>query len=150
MVDRTAGRSLVVASDHAGHALKTEIAAALREQGWTVEDLGTHDAASCDYPDYAHLLAEAVVAGRHPLGVLVCGSGVGMGIAANRHRGVRAAVCSDPYSARMSREHNDANVLCLGARVVGAGLAQEIVAAFLAARFEGGRHARRVEKLDPT
>ena len=149
MPDPGRARSLVVASDHAGLALKTEIAATLREQGWTVDDLGTHDSQSCDYPDYAHRLAETIESGRHTLGVLVCGTGIGMSIAANRHRNVRAAACTDPYAARMSREHNDANVLCLGARIVGAGLAQDIVAAFLAARFEGGRHARRVDKLDP-
>ena len=94
-------------------------------------------------------MAGAIEAGKHRVGVLVCGTGTGMAIAANRHRGVRAAQCTDPYAARMSREHNDANVLCLGSRIVGGGLALDIVDAFLAAEFEGGRHARRVGKLEP-
>lgn len=142
-------RPIALASDHAGFALKAELAAALVEWGFAVEDLGTHDEASCDYPDYAHRLAESVVSGRCRLGVLVCGTGIGMGMAANRHGGVRAAVCSDPYAARMSRVHNDANVLCLGARVTGPGLARETLKAFVDAHFEGGRHAGRVRKIDP-
>lgn len=140
---------IVVASDHAGLPLKEEIVAALRETGrYEVEDLGTHDATSVDYPDYAHRVAELIAAKKHELGVLVCGSGVGMSIAANKHQGVRAVVCSEPYSAAMARRHNDANVLCMGARVVGPGLAREILEAFLAQEFEGGRHMRRVEKLE--
>ena len=107
-----------------------------------------HDTASTDYPDYAHRVADAVAAGRG-LGLLVCGTGVGMSMAANRHAGVRAALCADTFSARMTRLHNDANVLCLGARVVGGGLAQDIVDAFFGAEFEGGRHARRVSKIEP-
>jgi ribose 5-phosphate isomerase B len=142
-------KTVALASDHAGYALKTELAGALVEWGYAVEDLGAHDTASVDYPDYAHRLAQAVSSGKCGCGVLVCGTGIGMGIAANRHRGVRAAVCTDPYAARMSREHNDANVLCLGSRVTGAGLARETLRAFLAATFEGGRHAARVRKLDP-
>jgi len=143
--------SIVIASDHAGLPLKEELVAALRETGRVeVEDLGTHDASSVDYPDYAHQAATLVREGKHRFAILVCGSGVGMSIAANKHVGIRAVVCSEPYSAAMARRHNDANVLCMGARVVGPGLAREILEAFLAQEFEGGRHVRRVEKLEST
>jgi ribose 5-phosphate isomerase B len=138
---------ILVASDHGGLALKRELVAHLIAGGYDVEDFGTHDAASTDYPDYAHRVA-AMVAGGLGLGILVCGTGIGMSIVANRHRGVRAALCADTYSARMTRRHNDANVLCLGARTLGPGLAQDIVDAFLGESFEGGRHARRVEKIE--
>ncbi len=140
---------IVAAADHAGRPLKDALVVHLRERGHEVEDLGTHDDASVDYPDFAHRLAARAVADGDLLGLLVCGSGVGMSIAANRHPGIRAVVCSEPYSAQMARRHNDANVLCLGARVVGVGLAAEIVDGFLAAAFEGGRHARRVAKIEP-
>lgn len=140
---------IAIGSDHAGFSLKEEVERYLQEQGHDVEDLGTHDEQSTDYPDYAHPVAAAVAEGKAELGVLVCGTGIGMSMAANRHRGVRAAVCSEPYSAKMARLHNDANVLCVGARVVGAGLACDIVDAFLGAEFEGGRHQRRVGKIDP-
>lgn len=154
---------IVIAADHAGVPLKRDIAQLLIEAGRSVLDLGAHDGASVDYPDFAHRVAELVTApeGRgeqaadgsaaapaHRFGILVCGSGVGMSIAANRNPGVRAVVCSEPYSAAMARRHNDANVLCLGARVVGTGLAWDIVEAFLAVEFEGGRHARRVAKIE--
>lgn len=137
-------------SDHAGFDLKEQLERALQERGYDVSDRGTHDEASTDYPDYAHPVARAVVEGQADLGILVCGTGIGMAMAANRHRGVRAAVCSEPFSARMARAHNDANVLCIGARVVGAGLALEMLEAFLTTDFEGGRHDRRVDKIDPT
>ncbi len=139
---------ILMGSDHAGLALKRALGDHLVAQGYEVEDLGTHDTASTDYPDHAHRVAEAVARGAG-LGILVCGTGIGMSIAANRHRGVRAALCADTFSARMTRLHNDANVLCLGARTVGPGLAEDIVDAFLGASFEGGRHARRVEKIEP-
>lgn len=142
--------TIVVASDHAGLPLKQELVAALRENGQSVEDLGTHDLTSVDYPDYAHRASALVLEGKHRFAVLVCGSGVGMAIAANKHQGIRAVVCSEPYSAAMARRHNDANVLCLGARVVGPGLALEILEAFLGQEFEGGRHVRRVDKLEST
>jgi ribose 5-phosphate isomerase B len=103
---------------------------------------------SCDYPDFAHVVAGAIEAGNIERAILVCGTGVGMSIAANRHAAVRAVVCSEPLSARMSRQHNDANVLCLGARIVGVGTAVDIVDAFLGATFEGGRHATRVGKIN--
>lgn len=144
------GRRIAIGSDHAGFSLKEEVERYLLEQGHEVDDLGTHDEQSTDYPDYAHPVAGAVAEGKAELGVLVCGTGIGMSMAANRHRGVRAAVCSEAYSAKMARLHNDANVLCVGARVVGGGLACDIVGAFLAAEFEGGRHHRRVGKIDPS
>ncbi len=138
-----------VASDHAGLDLKQVLVTELEKRGFEVEDFGTHTAASCDYPDFAHALARAVESGGVERGVLVCGTGVGMSIAANRHAGVRAVVCSEPLSARMSRRHNDANVLCLGARVVGSDTALDILGAFVEAEFEGGRHAGRVAKISP-
>lgn len=138
---------IAIGSDHAGYHLKAEIAAALREDGHQVDDYGTHSTESCDYPDFAQVVAEAVRDGRCDVGILVCGTGIGMSIAANKVPGVRAALCAEPFSARMARAHNDANVLCLGARVVGPGLALETVRAFLSAQFEGGRHQRRVERV---
>lgn len=135
-------------SDHAGLDLKQHLVARLREQGHEVEDLGTHDAASTDYPDWAARVTNAVIAAPSSFGLLVCGTGIGMSIAANRRKGIRAALCSDSFTARMTRAHNDANVLCLGSRVVGIGLAEDILAAFVGTDYERGRHARRVEKLD--
>ncbi len=141
-------KRIIVGGDHAGLGLKRALVELLTERGYTVEDIGTHDECATDYPDYARRVASAVANGDAPLGLLVCGTGVGMSIAANRHPGVRAVVCSEPFSASMARKHNDANVLCLGSRVVGAGLASEILDVFLATEFEGGRHARRVAKID--
>lgn len=120
----------------------------LGELGAGVEDLGTGSEESTDYPDYAHAVSSTVSEGKVRFGVLVCGSGVGMSIAANRHPAVRAALCTDSYTARLCREHNDANILCLGARVVGVGLAEEILRVFLTTSFEGGRHQRRVGKIE--
>jgi ribose 5-phosphate isomerase B len=139
---------LVCGSDHAGLHLKEELKKHLEEKGITVQDVGTHSADSCDYPDYAVQVARAVVAGEGELGFLVCGSGIGMSIAANKIAGVRAAVVSDTFSAHASREHNDANVLCMGERVVGVGLAKDILDAFVGAQFQGGRHAGRVAKIN--
>lgn len=138
---------LIVGSDHAGLELKRELASTAAELGYEVVDLGTQTTESTDYPDYAHRVAVAVARGEG-LGLLVCGTGIGMSMAANRHPGVRAAVCTDEFSASMARRHNDANVLCVGARVVGAGLAAAILKSFLSASFDGGRHERRVEKID--
>ncbi len=137
----------VLAADHAGFELKEHLEAILRAKGLDVTDLGTHDTARTDYPDWGHALGEAIAAGTYDRGVLVCGSGVGISIAANRHRGVRAALCNDLYTARMARAHNDANVLALGARVVGLGVAEAVLDAFLTTPFEGGRHADRIVKL---
>jgi ribose 5-phosphate isomerase B len=140
---------VALASDHAGLSLKDSLKALLAQLKITATDLGTDGPASVDYPDFAHALAQGVSKQRFDAGILVCGTGVGMSIAANRHAQIRAALCTDPYCARMTRLHNDANVLCLGARVIGAGLAEEIVTAFFTTRFEGGRHAARVAKLNP-
>jgi ribose 5-phosphate isomerase B len=137
----------VAGSDHAGLPLKQLLVAHLRAKGIEVEDVGTHEAASTDYPDWAAPVARAVAAGQADFGLLVCGTGQGMAMAANRVPGVRAAVVADTFSARATRAHNDANVLCLGQRVVGPGLAEDILDAFLATPYEGGRHAARVAKL---
>jgi ribose 5-phosphate isomerase B len=139
---------LALASDHAGFALKESLKPVLTRIGIGFVDLGTQTEASTDYPDYAHAIASGVADGRFGLGVLVCGTGIGMSMAANRHRGVRAALCTDPFAASMARQHNDANVLCLGSRIVGVGLAEAILEAFLAGSFEGGRHIGRVAKID--
>lgn len=138
-----------VGADHAGHGLKGVLAAKLRELGDEVVDLGTHDAGvSVDYPDFGAEVGRRVVAEAGTLGLCVCGSGIGIAIAANKVAGVRAARVTEPWSAKMAREHNDANVLCLGERVTGPGLAEETLLAFRAATFAGGRHAGRVAKLD--
>lgn len=142
-------KTLIVGSDHAGLELKRELVGIAAELGYEVRDIGTHTSDSTDYPDYAHQVSSAVASGEG-LGLLVCGTGLGMSMAANRHPGVRAAVCGDVFSASMTRQHNDANVLCIGSRVVGAGLASEILKAFLNASFEGGRHERRVNKIEPS
>lgn len=134
-------------SDHAGLALKRQLVDHLRRQGHEVLDVGTHDSNSTDYPDYAVLVARAVADGTAEAGLLVCGTGQGMAMTANKVNGVRAAVCHDTFSARSTRAHNDANVLCIGERVVGFGLAEDILRAFLETPFEGGRHQRRVEKM---
>jgi ribose 5-phosphate isomerase B len=140
---------IAVAADHAGVPLNEHIIEELRASGHEVEDFGTHDASRPDdYPDYAERVGEAVRTGRAEIGVVVCGSGVGACVAANKLRGVRAALCGDTYSARQSREHDDCNVLCLGARVTGAALALEIARAFTQARFNGEeRHLRRLAKV---
>jgi ribose 5-phosphate isomerase B len=148
MTETRDGKPVAIASDHAGFKLKEQLKSALEELGFDFEDLGTIDESSCDYPDFAHAVATGVVSGRYHYGVLVCGTGIGMSCAANRHRGVRAALCTESYAARMSREHNDANVLCMGSRIVGPGVAADILKTFLQTRFEGGRHGRRVDKID--
>jgi ribose 5-phosphate isomerase B len=139
---------IVLGSDHAGLALRGEAVRVARAAGFDVEDLGPSPGESVDYPDFARRVAEAVGAGKARLGVLVCGTGIGMSIAANKVKGVRAAHCTSEYEARMARAHNDANVLCLGERVVGLGLGAAIVEAFLRQAFEGGRHQRRVDKIN--
>jgi ribose 5-phosphate isomerase B len=138
---------VILGSDHAGLHLRAEAAKVAQEQGFEVEDLGPFSGDSVDYPDYARQVAEAVAAGRARLGILVCGTGIGMSIAANKVKGVRAAHCGTELEARMARAHNDANVLCIGERIVGPGLGGAIVAAFLRAGFDGGRHQRRVDKM---
>lgn len=138
---------IAIGADHAGVTLKDHLRGVLEELGHDVDDLGTDGAASVDYPDFAHRVATAVANGGAELGVLVCGTGQGMAMSANRHPGVRAAVCRDSYETRMTRAHNDANVLCLGARVIGEGVADELCRIFVETEFEGGRHQRRVDKI---
>ncbi len=138
---------LAIASDHGGFALKQEIMAHLRATGVEFEDLGTYSEESCDYPVYAEKLGKAVAAGDYEKGILICGTGIGISIAANKIHGVRAALCGDCYSAEMCRRHNNANVLALGGRVLGVELAKRIVDTFLTAPFEGGRHQRRVDLI---
>ena len=141
-------RTVALASDHAGYELKAQIAGQLEGAGYTVLDLGTDGPASVDYPDFAAALAAAVTDGRAQRGVLICGSGIGISIAANRHPGIRAALVHDVTTARLSREHNDANVIALGARIVGPEIAKDCVEVFLKAGFEGGeRHSRRIAKM---
>jgi ribose 5-phosphate isomerase B len=142
-------KELGIASDHAGLELKRALTTELGKRGVAIREYGTTTSDSCDYPDFAHSVGRAIEEGEIERAILVCGTGVGMSIAANRHTAVRAVVCSEPLSARMARQHNDANVLCIGARVVGAGTAIDIVDAFLSATFEGGRHATRVAKINP-
>lgn len=140
---------LIIASDHGGLRLKNELVELLKKGGHDVEDLGTHTDASCDYPDFAHALAKGILEKRAERGILVCGTGVGMSIAANRHTGIRAVVCSDTYTAKLSRDHNDANVLCIGERVVGSGLAWEIVSAWVAEPASANeRHVKRRAKIE--
>lgn len=139
---------IAIGSDHAGFALKQEIAERLRHEGHTVVDVGTHAPEPCDYPDFAEAVGRALLDGRAERGVLLCGSGVGASVAANKLRGVRAAVCHDAYSAHQGVEHDDLNVLVLGARIVGPALAEELVRAFVAARFtREERHLRRLAKV---
>ena len=139
--------TIALASDHAGYPLKQVLVDQLRAQGTEVLDLGTHDGASVDYPDFATAMAEAIAAGRAHRGVLICGTGIGISIAANRHRALRAALCHNTTAARLARQHNDANVLALGARMLGEEVAKDCLAVFLETEFEGGRHQRRVAKL---
>ncbi|NOZ94814.1 MAG: ribose 5-phosphate isomerase B [Acidobacteria bacterium] len=139
---------IVIGSDHAGLALKRHVLEVLARLGRSVEDLGVQEECSVDYPDYAHAVAERIAAGPNLLGILICGTGLGMSMAANRHPGVRAALCHDAYTAEMARRHNDANLLCMGGRVVGPGVAEQIVRVFLSTAFEGGRHQRRVGKIE--
>jgi ribose 5-phosphate isomerase B len=139
---------VVIGSDHGGFEMKALLTQALNERGIEVEDVGCYSNESVDYPHYAHVVADAVTAGRAERGVLICGTGIGMSMAANRHRGIRAAVCTDCYTAEMVRAHNDANVLCLGARVVGPGVALKILELFLEVDYEGGRHQRRIDAIE--
>ncbi len=135
-------------SDHAGVELKTEVKKLLEERSFSILDMGCWSSESVDYPEFGELVARWVAEEPGRLGILVCGTGIGMSMVANKVPGVRAALCHDPWTAQMTREHNNANVLCLGARVVGSGLALAVAGAFLDGQFAGGRHARRVEMMD--
>ena len=139
---------ILIASDHAAFDLKQHLVTFLKEMHHEVDDLGVDRIESVDYPDFAHRLAEGIERGDGVQGILICGTGLGMSMAANRHRGIRAGLCHDAYTAAMARKHNDANVLCLGARVLGVGVAEQIVRVFLSTPFEGGRHQRRVDKIE--
>lgn len=138
---------IAIGNDHVACGLKVHIKEYLESQGHEVVDFGTHTAERTDYPLYAYKVAKAVTTGACDKGILICGTGVGISIAANKVPGVRAVVCSEPYSAQLSRQHNDTNILAFGARVVGESLAEMIVDAFLSAEYEGGRHARRVDMI---
>lgn len=140
-------KMIAIGADHAGFELKRVLKGELAGLGYSVTDLGTDDEESVDYPDFADSVATEVSSGRMKRGVLICGSGIGMSIAANRHPGVRAALCHDEDSARLAREHNDANILVMGARSIGEEQAKTCLRIFLETEFEGGRHARRVAKL---
>jgi len=138
---------IAIASDHAALDLKAQLVAWLGESGHDVDDLGPDGIDSVDYPDYGYKLAEAIAAGRAEFGIALCGSGIGISIAANRHPACRCALVSEPLSARLAREHNDANVIAMGARLIGIEMARACIDAFLATPFGGGRHGRRVDKL---
>lgn len=135
-------------SDHGGLALKKVLIKRLQELGHQVEDLGTHTFDSCDYPDYAHAVAEKILAEPGSMGLLTCGSGIGISIAANRHSGIRAALCHNSLEAELARRHNDANILAMGGRLVGEALAVDILERFFSTGFDGGRHVGRVQKID--
>lgn len=141
------GQRIVIASDHAALELKAALVALLREAGHDVTDLGPDGIESVDYPDYGYKIAEAVAAGEAEHGVALCGSGIGISISVNRHPAARCALVSEPLSARLAREHNDANVIAMGARLIGPEMAKACVEAFLATPFAGGRHQARVDKL---
>lgn len=141
-------KTVGMAADHAGYALKEELKSLLEEEGYKVRDFGTFSDESMDYPDVAHPLAKAVAGGDVDFGVAMCGSGNGISMTLNKHKGVRAALCWEPELAKLAREHNDANVLSLPARFISTAMAKEILKAYLSASFEGGRHQRRVEKID--
>ncbi|MBS4913770.1 MAG: ribose 5-phosphate isomerase B [Veillonella sp.] len=138
---------VAIGSDHGGFNLKEAIKPVLEQLGVTYEDYGTHSVESVDYPDIAERVAHDVASGKFDRGILICGTGIGIGIAANKVPGIRAALCHDTFSAHASREHNDANILTMGERVIGPGLAGDIVKIWLNAEFEGGRHARRIAKI---
>lgn len=136
-----------IGCDHGGYELKEHIKKVLLEKGIEIKDFGVHDTASVDYPDIAKPLCESVVKGECECGILVCGTGIGMSIAANKIKGIRAAHVTDSYSARMTKEHNNANVICLGGRITGVEIATDIVNAYLNAEFAGGRHQNRLDKI---
>lgn len=139
---------IAIGADHGGFVVKQTLLEHIRSLGFEIQDFGTDSEESCDYPDIAHEVSKAVAGGGFQLGILICGTGIGMSIAANKVPGIRAALCHDTYSARMARAHNDSNVLCLGARVLGTGLLLDIAETYLQGSFAGGRHSRRVDKIE--
>ena len=141
-------KKIALASDHGGFDLKESVIAHLLNTGWEVDDLGPHSGDSVDYPDYGIKLAEAVAEKRVQRGIVICGTGIGMSIVVNRYPGIRGTLCSDLFTAKLCREHNDSNILIMGGRVIGKGLAAEIVNIWLNTPFEGGRHQRRLDKIN--
>ncbi len=139
---------IAIGADHGGYKLKAEVVKLLTEAGFAFRDFGTYTEDPVDYPDIAREVAKAVQSGEFQRGILICGTGIGIGIAANKMRGIRAALCHDTFSARAAREHNDANILTMGERVIGPGLARDVVKVWLGAEFAGGRHVRRLEKIE--
>ena len=140
--------AIIIGSDHAAYPLKERIKQELVRRGLRVEDVGTHDNASCDYPEFGRAVARRVASGEFERGILLCGTGIGMSMVANRFPGIRAALCAEPLSASLSRRHNDANVLVMGGRMIGEAMALEIVAVWLETAFEGDRHQRRIAMFD--
>ncbi len=140
-------KKIIIGCDHAAPDLKNVVRDHLIARGFDVEDVGVHTTDSCHYPDIARKVCQKLQSGEREMGILICGTGIGMSMAANKHTGIRAACCSDTFSARLTRAHNDANVLCFGARVVGAGLALELVDAFVDTAFEGGKHQTRIDMV---
>lgn len=138
--------NIIIGSDHGGFNLKTEIINYLEENGYIIQDLGCYNLESCDYPVIAKKVAEEVLK-TSSKGILICGTGIGVSIAANRYKGIRASHCTDTFTARMTRMHNDSNILCLGERITGIGLAKDIVDIWLKTEFEGGRHQRRIDMI---
>jgi len=141
-------KKFYIATDHAGYAVKAYVKELITDLGHEIVDLGPDSADRVDYPDFAKKVTEAVIADPGSFGILICGTGIGMSIAANKVSGIRAALCHDHYTATLTRQHNDANVLCFGERVVGKGVIEEIVEAFASTEFEGGRHATRIGKIE--
>ena len=138
---------IALGCDHGGYELKQKVIGYLEANGYTCHDFGCYSLESCDYPEFGRAAAEAVAKGECEKGILICGTGIGMSMAANKIKGIRAALCSDSFSARFTRLHNDANVMCLGARTLGCGLACELAEIFLTTGFEGGRHQRRIDLI---
>ena len=141
---------IVIGCDHAAPDMKNEVKAELERMGFSVTDVGTHSTEPCDYPDIAHALCTKITDGTHRFGILICGTGIGMSIAANKHKGIRAACCSEAFSAELTRRHNDANVLCFGARVIDLPKALELTKIFVSTEYEGamgGRHKQRLDKI---
>ena len=141
-------KKIAIASDHGGFDLKESVITHLLKDGWEIDDLGPSNEDSVDYPDYGIKLAEAIANKKVERGIVICGTGVGMSIVVNRFPGIRGTLCSDVFTAKMCREHNDSNILIMGGRVIGKGLASEIVATWLSTAFEGGRHQRRLDKIN--
>lgn len=141
-------KKIVIGCDQAAYELKQDVMKHLEERCFEYTDVGTYSTESVNYPDYAHNVCEKIQNGEADYGILICGTGIGMSIVANKHKGIRAACCSDTFSAEMTRKHNDANVLCFGARVIGKGVALQLVDSFLDSEFEGGRHWTRVDMIN--